>query len=158
MAYTPFTKDDQPTMQAFNDAFEGAVKDSLARGMQIEVGSYVGKGTFGVSNANSITFPFVPDIIVIHFFGSKTSSGTAGISLMVFVDALSSDYEPNIVGRVRVTNYTNTYGGLYESSSSFYGKFSGKTFSWYDQYDATNQANNAGTTYRYYAIGRAEVN
>ncbi len=119
---------------------------------RIETGSYVGKDTYGSGNANSLTFSFVPKIVVIHYFGSKSSSGTSGISLMFFADALTSSYKSSVYGSVLVSNYTNTYGGLFETSSNQYAKLSGKTLSWYAN-SAKVQANVSGLTYRYYAIG-----
>lgn len=54
MAFVPFTKDDQPTMAAFNEKFQQAIDEAVSRGVKIEVGSYVGTGTYGKSNPNSL--------------------------------------------------------------------------------------------------------
>lgn len=132
MAYTPFTKDDQPTMQAFNDAFEGAVKDSLARGVKIEVGSYVGTGTYGSSNKNSITFGFVPKVVIF-------SSPHAPMMNPVYIDGVST------FGAFKAEN-TN-YSTVVQVTAS------GKTLSWYNASGSLYQGNNSGTTYRYVAIG-----
>lgn len=69
MAFTPFTKDDRPTMANFNEKFQEAigssVEQALADGVKIETGSYEGTGTYGKNNPCSITFDFEPKIVVV---------------------------------------------------------------------------------------------
>lgn len=142
MAYTPFTKDDQPTMQAFNDAFEGAVKDSLARGVKIEVGSYVGTGTSGSANPTSITFDFAPKVLIMlgdHFYNAGYISALNVTSL--------------------TTSFVEYRFGYRQAINTGYCKKSadGKTISWYANYsskqDPGYQFNQSGETYEYIAIG-----
>lgn len=133
MAYTPFTKDDQPTMQAFNDAFEGAVQDSLRRGVQIETGSYVGTGTYGAANPNSLTFPFVPKMVVI------LGEGSLYTTIMMN-------------GNTTATLHANMTGYHLRLSVSW----SDKTVSWYTDTNSNSestQLNASNVTYNYFAIG-----
>lgn len=146
MAYTPFTKDDQPTMQAFNDAFEGAVKDSLARGVKIETGRYVGTGAYGAANPNSLTFGFAPKILIV----------TSRKTLYIYNDTI----EPILV-EFLTTGYESWSVGAYNASGSVYMKKSsdGKTVHWYATAKgyadsiAGLQNNVSGATYYYIAIG-----
>ena len=54
---------DQDTLIA---ALQTAVSSLQSGRAKIEVGSYVGTGTYGASNPNSITFPFPPKMVIIY--------------------------------------------------------------------------------------------
>lgn len=68
MAFTPFTKDDRPTMAAFNDKFISLhdelvkeIKSVEASGLKIET------GTFFISGGDpSVTFQFTPKVVFIR--------------------------------------------------------------------------------------------
>ncbi len=97
----------------------------------IETGSYVGTGTYGASNPNSLTFRGVPVFVLVY-----TYAGTVNTSNFCFMctDMLSG-----------FTHYgTQTPYGLGVS-------LSGKTVSWYG-YGATQQHNVNGVTYHYFAL------
>lgn len=74
MAFTPFTKDDLPTMAAFNEKLQAIFDDAESKA-KIEVGSYVGTGTYGSMNKTSLTFGFVPKFVLIRCV--KQSRGAA---------------------------------------------------------------------------------
>lgn len=148
MAYTPFTKDDQPTMQAFNDAFEGAVQDSLRRGLQIETGSYVGDGTYGGGNPCSIAFKGKPYFVAVaaedHVLGSMYFVRNAASALA----PSTSDY-PSQVAHVEWTenvvswNITGTHSLGGGTSTSIM--------------NAKSQLNASGQTYHYFGLCESEV-
>ena len=69
------------------------VKAEDAKGVKIAAGSYVGTGTYGSSNPNSLTFDFVPKIVML--FTDKTgriqwNSGTNYLHAIISVDALTT--------------------------------------------------------------------
>lgn len=142
MAYTPFTKDDQPTMQAFNDAFEGAVKDSLARGVKIEVGSYVGTGTSGRANPTGLTFGFEPKLVIVGLL-KRSGASSPGYGLIP-----SSGYWGNGFVWFKGQEQTVGYGNYIVYISQ-----TGKTLSWYGSKNEQDQQNVSGYTYGYIAIG-----
>lgn len=69
MSFNPFSETDQPTMANFNQKFQDAIaqatQDALSAAPKIAVGSYVGTGTYGSSNPNTLTFGFKPKIVLI---------------------------------------------------------------------------------------------
>ena len=147
MAFVPFTKEDQPTMAAFNEKFQQAIDQAIVGGVKIEVGSYVGTGTYGSSNKNSLTFGFEPKFVHIacqtpnnnsNAFRPHTWVWVKGSGFMYTDDSYQSSGD---VGR--------TYCTVTQS---------GNTISWYNSvgtnYSPTNcQANVSGKTYNYLAIG-----
>lgn len=114
---------------------EGNLSDlSIAK---IATGSYVGTGTYGPDNKNSLTFPFNPKFVAIWM-----DNATVG-PLFVFISEKS--------------NYTliRSSGGSYSRNCSF----DGNTLSWwsgdgsYGTGDKEIQANSSGVTYNYVALG-----
>ena len=139
MAFVPFTKDDQPTMAAFNEKFQQAIDEAVSRGVKIEVGSYVGTGTYGSSNPNTLTFEFEPKLVFVRY-GENGTTGYTTLCIFVPTD-LTSSFRMN--GFSYIPNST-------ESNS--YAKINGKSLSWYAQ-NSPSQANVSGKTYNYIAIG-----
>lgn len=101
----------------------------LGGGTRIEVVSYVGTGTYGSSNPNSLTFDFVPKVIVIQ------------------------SSENSIYGSCIVLNGTKK-AITYPSANDF-SEFSWneKTVSWYNQNNVVYQLNMSGAKYTAIAIG-----
>ena len=109
--------------------------------VSIETGSYVGTGTYGQSNPNTITFGFTPKLVFI--------SQSNFDEFMLIVDG-------------------NTYAVPFYENGEYYSRpsasnritFSGSQISWYiygnprDE-NATNQLNTGNQTYYYFAIGLA---
>ena len=130
---------------------------SADRNSRIVVGTYIGTGTYGASNPCSLTFDFTPEYIAILAASRNTTGGNT-----VGAEDLNSIVFPTVP-----TSYTSGYGILARSGSSVslsdcYGKRSGNTFSWYciksngsisDWVIAQSQANEAGITYVYVAMG-----
>lgn len=123
----------------------------LARfpGVQIESGSYVGTGTYGIDNANSLTFKFSPKIVwLLGMKGSTSvfnpidlSDGESGV---IPCDYLTTEYQnaPPYSGSAQV-NYC-------------YSKISAdrRTIYWYNSNrNSGAQYNSQSTVYYYIAIG-----
>lgn len=91
---------------------------------QIFTGSYVGTGTYGQSNPNTLTFPFEPKaVFVCESFAMDTGN-------------------PDTI----------LYFGQPGSTGSAEFSVSGNTFEWFST-SASHQLNNSGETYYYVAIG-----
>ncbi len=109
---------------------------------RVQVVSYVGTGTYGESNPNSLTFGFVAKFIM----QLGTSSGKEGI------------YFASESGVVAIPNFLdNDYRsrcGFGDLAYSYCKKsVDGKTITWYSTRDQYKQENSAGVTYYYVAIG-----
>ena len=117
---------------------------------KIQLGSYVGTGTYGASNPCNITCSFAPKIIAL--VGSSTSISWLGrdayaqsngnFTTLIAMDAITTGWKDG-----------NGFGMYYASNR--YGKKSadGKTFSWYITQDANMMFNGSGNTYYWLAIG-----
>lgn len=94
---------------------------------QIETGNYIGNGTYGSNNPNSLTFEFTPKIWGITIVGTIATS----------------------------VNQYFTWGTPVDRLSAFnmYYTYSGNTVSWYSSQNATDQNNVASTPYYYFALG-----
>ena len=114
---------------------------------QIEVKSYIGTGTYGVSNPCSLTFSFVPDLVLILV--SKRSTD-------IYPVALRSDNMPYMISSILTTSYGISGSGFcIGSTSNGYGKKSpdGRTIYWYSN-SASSQLNHSGDEYFFVGIGK----
>ena len=104
-------------------------------GAKIEVGSYVGTGTYGQSNPNSLTFGFEPKLLIIRNASSSNE--------YLFLSAVKS-------GRY-VSFSLRMSGG---SAGSYTGviTLSGNIVSWYAD-DSQAQMNLSDYTFHYIALG-----
>ena len=123
---------------------------------KIETGSYVGTGTYGVDNPNTLTFGFEPKFVAIVTLPSSTTS-TSGLTTAIFVpQALTSEFS----NRGYLVSQGNLYyGGLnlvpYSSTTNYYtnyAKIEGNTLSWYSS-NVPVQLNSNNFIYNYVAIG-----
>ena len=163
-----FTADEQPTMAEFNERItqanadiQAAIQEAIASGLQIVTGTYTGTGTSGASNAQSLSFQFVPLFVAIvgqledkyinnpdkrrmtPFFGSSYSE--SGIFTM-YPAMLSESAWTYMGGFGRSYSYDDYADGPFGKISN-----GGKTVSWYSAGISLNQA---GFTYHYFAIGQ----
>lgn len=111
----------------------------LTVGVQIETGSYVGTGTYGQANPNTLTFGFVPKFVWI--WPKSSFRGSTAV----------------FAGRFYVT--FGRWGYYYESTDTFINfdtmSMSGNTLTWWHP-DATKpsyQLNMSDMDYYYLAIG-----
>ena len=114
----------------------------LTVGVQIETGSYVGTGTYGQANPNTLTFGFAPKVVCV--FGPTAGSGLSNpltnCAMILTGDAGFRSYDAS-----------NTIGAFVVH------QIAGNTISWYttQTYDSGPgaQGNIANNTYNYFAIG-----
>lgn len=104
---------------------------------RVVTGSYVGTGTYGEENPNTLTFPFAPKAVFI--IGRL---GVPNITPLGFV---------SLIGDMGV-------GIVNDAGLAFHTSFNGNTVTWYggegaSQAPGSGQANMQGETYRYIAIG-----
>lgn len=103
---------------------------------KIVSGSYVGTGTYGEDNKNSLTFDSPPKLLIIASSGSSSYGGSKSYILLLYIPGLSG-YVPAV--------FTNGSDGFYMVSISG----SGNTVSWYSAESAAYQLNISGATYDY---------
>lgn len=135
-AYPDSGEQDGYEYQYLGVPFENAVGAS-----KIETGSYVGTGTYGSSNPNSLTFGFEPKVVFIHANGS---SSYCQFYCFALTDVYSS------------FGYMGSVDGTMQTTDQYRAKVSNNLLNWY--YDggasqALRQFNSTGFTYTYIAIG-----
>lgn len=106
---------------------------------RVQVVSYVGTGTYGSSNPNSLTFDFVPKIVML--FAEKDSNGNYRPA-------------PNSGGWADMFIWLAGMHGTKINGSDVYFTLDGKKLSWYAYSSgAYYQCNSSGSTYIAVAIG-----
>ena len=116
----------------------------------IETGSYVGTGTYGSSNKNSLTFSFAPRLVILYAYYSV--SGTPRVNSLINSTNATCVMSADILNDHSESNYS---GFTLSSSTPSYGSKTtdGKTFTWYNSSSAQEQCNISSYTYYYIAIG-----
>ena len=122
---------------------------------RVQVLSYVGTGTYGSSNPNSVTASFPIKLLAVLTKALKNSNGNF-TSRIDYNNQYRED--PFMVGAALTTEYTLGSGCGYKVDvyDTSYGKKSndGKTFSWYTTgSNAARQFNESGYTYTVLLIG-----
>lgn len=130
---------DSGTQDGYEYQFLGRPLDNAVDTPKIEMGSYVGTGTYGASNQNTLTFSFAPQFLIVANGSSNMRDFGIIISYTGMAYPIDTGYSHNIF-----TGTTVTEAG-------------GTTISWYASYNPSNdavfQANASGITYKYIAIG-----
>lgn len=113
---------------------------------KITFGSYVGTGTYGANNPNSLTFDFAPKIVWIYavfgyFNALKTPSGNY-VSNILPMDFIPTEYTENL--GLHLGSYGNESWGKKSAD--------GKTLSWYSTDGVDAQGNKTGYRYFYMAM------
>lgn len=114
----------------------GVPFEKLPVASSVEIGSYVGTGTYGEANPNSLTFNCIPKIVYI------TAGGNGGMFLI---------NDGNTVSYVGTGTHTIGY--------MVHCTFDGKSISWYTNdtdnaaYGPQSQGNASNVTYRYIVFG-----
>lgn len=101
---------------------------------QIFTGSYVGTGTYGQSNPNTLTFPFEPKAVFI----SDEGTGTGSYRRKTMLAVSKASWGQTVIGAQTTGEVLLTWGQ--------------NSLSWYSS-DAGNQLNQEGVTAYYVAIG-----
>lgn len=133
------------------DGYTYTALGQLGSKVRIETGSYIGTGTYGSSNPNSIKLPFAAKMIfmsfaetadgIIGYFGGSNDSGITVMSADRFIKRDEFIYN---IGFCTLTGHISSYGLL---------SADGLTYKWYDTGSADAQFNKVGLTYHYIAIG-----
>ena len=97
---------------------------------QVYTGSYVGTGTYGQSNPNTLTFPFEPKVWGILTFPSAGGAQATSTNLIPW------GITPVVI-----------------QSTSSVCAYDGNTVNFYNATSAANQCNTSGATYYYIALG-----
>ena len=124
---------DSGTQDGYEYEYLGIPFDNAVTAPKIETGSYVGTGTYGQANPNTLTFGFIPKLVII-----KPNSTT------------SKNHFEVIQGQTKTFSYQdNTNYGKVEIS------WDGNSISWYCTSDdgTEGQLNKTEYTYYYFAIG-----
>lgn len=109
---------------------------------RVQVVSYVGTGTYGSSNPNSLTFDFAPKLVIIR------ANGAAHVfiyTLLFLAGTLTKTFQEN--------GYVNLIGDNEPGLSDAYARVSGRTLAWYSVDSYNRQANYKGAKYTAIAIG-----
>lgn len=105
---------------------------------RVQVLSYVGTGTYGADNPNSLTFDFVPKVVII----SKITADSAPWALFL----------PPILSGIYSKRAYNITGVTTKQTDSF-AKINKKTLSWFSTNGFTPQLNSQSDKYTAIAIG-----
>lgn len=106
---------------------------------RVKVVSYVGTGTYGSNHPNSLTFDFVPKLVIVALSKDKSNN-------------------PNVMPSPQ-QGWSNMFLWIYgmkmtnTSSSEIHFINDGKNLSWYAYNYASNQCNESGSAYTAVAIG-----
>lgn len=119
---------DSGTQDGYEYEYLGIPFDNAVTAPKIETGSYVGTGTYGSGGKNSLTFGFVPAILII-----------------------TADYVNNHY--VNSGYIVCNSGGHSGQNGNIEAIVDGNTVSWYSGNNAQVQLNTSGLTYKYVAIG-----
>lgn len=134
-----------------------------AADVKCAVVSYVGTGAAGKANATSVTFDFVPKILMAFSADGKIYARSAGayseqVANIGFFGALTTQYVYDVLWHSSVPNYNDLRNWVKKSEG-------GNTISWYAanedgtvesgeaSFAADVQMNSAGNTYHIVAIG-----
>lgn len=116
---------------------------------RVQVVSYVGTGTYGESNPNSLTFNFAPKIVKFLF------QVEVGIGNHSKIENFQQDDEQYYMVSDRLTTEFAQGEGFGYNSYAVRGKKSadGKTFTWYTGISSQAQGNQNGMKYYFIAFG-----
>ena len=103
---------------------------------KIMSGNYVGTGTYGSSNKNSLTFDSPPKMLIITSPGSTFANNIRSYDLLLYIFGFDG---------LAPSTFTNKSDGFYMVTISG----SGNTVSWYSTGSAEYQLNKSGVTYNY---------
>ena len=140
------------------DSMMNAINNALDGKARIQTGSYVGTGTYGASNPCSLTFDFIPKLLI--FYNITGDVLESRIQILVL---LTSSYSLGGVLPKSVLVPVTYYNGTKNENFNTYSKIVNTTIYWYVDFSmpyqgksaepAPAQLNQSGTTYRYFVIG-----
>ena len=129
---------DSGIQDGYEYEYLGIPFDNAVNGVKIETGSYVGTGTYGYTNKNSLTLPFSPVLLLV-------SDGKRGFAVIPMAGENGVAYFGTTQATWSVTRDGNTVswhmsGGKHSDGSTWSAS-------------AEGQMNTKNTTYYYFAIG-----
>lgn len=136
---------DSGIQDGYEYEYLGIPFDNAINGVKIETGSYVGTGTYGADNPNTLTFGFVPKVLAIFYSNGTIAHNNTSVEdrpAIGYVSSLTAEYSQGLFFA-----YNSS-----PSQSAMYAKKSGNTIWWYALSDAATQFN-SNATYYYFAIG-----
>lgn len=134
---------DSGTQDGYEYEYLGIPLDNAVTAPKIETGSYVGTGTYGQANPNTLTFGFAPKFVWIYeFFRSDSWYDAGDASKIPFELIPEGEFGRKYPPSTTPTHSTNTYS-----------KRVGSTLYWYNTDSAGDQLNYSNSTYYYIAIG-----
>lgn len=131
---------------------------AVAAGAKVQTGSYVGTGTYGSANPCSLSFDFVPIVVVMLAYQSLNAQNSVAIFGWDTGTTGSTYYTGISVVPVAALNETYRRGASFTShfvNDQSFGKRSsdGKTIYWYNATSNQGQFNDSNTTFWWAAIG-----
>ena len=137
---------DSGTEDGYEYEYLGTPFDNAREAPKVATGSYVGTGTYGSGNPNSLTFKFTPKLLfVAGVFGRPNTTGNG---TMTIITATETEAYSNVQYRE-------------DSATSVTYRFEGNTVTWWStqgsfsstSQNGAQQGNKAGVTYYYLALG-----
>ena len=99
-------------------------------------GNYVGTGTYGSGNKNSLTFDNPPKMLIVTTTANASYGDTRSYNLLLYISGFDG---------LAPSRFTNKTDGFYMVTISG----SGNTVSWYSDESSLYQLNVSGVTYNY---------
>lgn len=132
-----------------DDGYTYTALGQLGEKVKVELVSYVGTGTYGENNTNSLTFDSAP--ILVWYVGQDSASGSSAFSPA----PPSGNFQTWVLPETMPTNFTNRYG--FGDPNYIQGKRSadGKTIYWHNysnQATASDQLNHSNGIYYFIVV------
>ncbi len=143
VATDPVSRQDFNADNLAVDTALAALSTAVDTRARIVAGTYTGTGEYGSDSPSSLTFDFVPKLLLIV-------DGKGSYTYMTLIIPGTYSYGMSTTGSSAstVVNVLNT-----ASTHRMRTSLSGKTVSWYSAVSAAAQLNIADAVYRYVAIG-----
>lgn len=138
---------DSGTVDGLTYQYLGIPFQNAVTAPKIESGLYTGTGTFGADNPNSLTFGFVPDLVLIIGDGSKVDTNNYQ-ALTLYAVLWYGDATAYLT-------FTNTSNVITSNSKGIALSWDSTTVTWYvtaTNATAASQMSSSGKVYRYLAI------
>lgn len=139
-AVMKLTQAEYDALPAIDPSTVYVITDAVSDVPKITRGSYIGTGTFGKDNPNTLNFPFEPKIVIVCDVGSDSGSGKNNLIM------------------VNPASYTNTNPSDSRHKANL--TWGEKSVSWWvnssgvqNSVNVSLQGNVSGTTYYYTVIG-----
>lgn len=138
-----------PTVSAVAAGLNGLFYNGGAA--KIKQGVYIGDGTYGADNKTSLTFPFVPLLLIVADIGHDRAGlrpgNTSGFWWGSFIWTPNTSYSQTLYYDPAAGNWSQTSFPFSQPGTTL------KNVAWYSTYDAASQFNELGNQYEYIAIG-----